>query len=425
MKNEYLKRIVDKELDILLKTSGAVLIEGPKWCGKTRTAEERAASALYLNKIDEDENLSLILDTKPSLLLEGDTPRLIDEWQNAPKLWNGVRFEVDHRGGRGHFILTGSAAHTNTSKTKLHTGTGRIARLHMRPMTLYESLESNGSVSLESLFNGDDIEGISTLELEDVAFAIARGGWPEALATEKELATRHARNYVDAVVNTDISEVDGIKKSPARAKKLMRSLARNISTPVKLETILKDVAGDDRGGDINSDKTVTSYMDALRRLFVVEELPAWSPNMRSKTALRTSPKLHFVDPSIAVAALRTSPEGLMKDFNTFGLLFESLCVRDLRVYSQANDGHVYHYRDNSDLEADAVIELSDGRWGAVEVKMGMKAIDEAVKNLLKLKNKVDTEKTGEPSFLAVITAGKYALRTEEGVYIIPIGCLKD
>jgi predicted AAA+ superfamily ATPase len=418
----YLKRILDKELDLALKSSGAVLIEGAKWCGKTWTAEEHAASALYLHDIKNREYYLKTLEVDPSVLLEGKTPRLIDEWQTAPVLWDGVRFTVDQRGGAGHFILTGSAASSDVAT--MHTGTGRIARLLMRPMSLFESLESNGSVSLGSLFNGDDIRGISPLEVEDIAFALARGGWPASIGMERQFALRLAYDYVNGTIYSDISRVDGVSKDPLRVEKLMRSLARNASTTAKVETILDDVGGDDTGS-ISSNKTAYSYMKALRRIFVIEDLPAWSPNMRSATILRSAPKRHFVDPSIAAALLGVSPEGLMKDFNTFGLLFESLCIRDLRVYAQAMYGKVFHYRDKNDLEADAVISLRDGRWGAVEVKMGAKGIEEGIKNLKKLRDKIDLDKMGEPSFMAVITASPHAYRAEDGIYVVPIGCLKD
>ena len=422
MKQEYLRRIIDKELDTALKYSGAVLIEGPKWCGKTRTAEERAASALYLQDINKDDYYSHILDTRPADLLEGDTPRLIDEWQTAPRLWNGVRFIVDQRGGPGHFILTGSTAPADDRG--LHTGTGRIARLHMRPMTLFESLESNGSVSLGSLFNGDDIKGTSSLSVDELAFALVRGGWPAAIGEEETLALRHARDYVDSVTASDISRADGVERDRERANRLMRSLARNISTMANIETIRSDVVGGSVE-EIAADKTVASYINALKRIFVIEDLPAWSPDMRSKTALRTSPKRHFADPSIAAVALKVSPKGLLKDFRTFGLLFESLCIRDLRVYAQANEGEVYHFCDKNGLETDAVIQLYDGRWGAVEVKMGVKETDKAAENLIKLKNKIDLDEMNEPSFLAVITATEHAYRRKDGVYVIPIGCMRE
>ncbi|MCL1811668.1 MAG: DUF4143 domain-containing protein [Methanomassiliicoccaceae archaeon] len=421
MKADYLSRIVDDELKIKLESSGAVLIEGAKWCGKTRTAENRAASALYLQDIDKKDYYARTLDTKPSILLEGETPRLIDEWQTAPILWNGVRFTVDQRGMTGQFILTGSAVPADD--TAMHTGTGRITRMLMRPMSLFESQESNGSVSLGSLFNGEEAKGVSTLTLEKLAFALIRGGWPASVTDKGASALNHARNYVGSVINNDISRVDGVEKNPAKVFNLLQSLARNTSSTAKLKTIMDDMnSGDDAG---ISDKTLTSYMNALKRIFVTEDLPAWNPSMRSKTALRTSAKRHFTDPSIAAAILRTSPEGLFKDFSTFGLLFESLVIRDIRVYAQANDGTVFHFHDKNDLEADAIIQLYDGRWGAVEVKMGSREIDKAVENLIKLRDKVNTYKMGEPSFLAVITNTEYAHPTSDGVQIVPIGCLKN
>ena len=420
MKRKYLDRIVDRELDRALESSGAVLIKGPKWCGKTRTAEERAASKILMQDPNNTEHYKMIADSAPSLLLEGDVPRLIDEWQIAPVLWNGVRFEVDQRGENGQFILTGSV--TPKNDPTLHTGTGRITRLFMRTMTLFESLESSGEVSLRTLFNGEaDIKGRSPLTIDGLAFALARGGWPRSVGEKESIALRRAYDYVDSLAETEISSSDGVERNPARIRNLMRSLARNVSTAAKLTTIREDMEGD----DIISDKTVTSYINALRRMSVVEDLPAWCPAVRSKTAIRTSPKRHFVDPSIAVAVLRMSPEGLLKDFKTFGLLFESLCVRDLRVYAQAMDGEVFHYRDRSGLEADAIVHLKDGRWGAVEIKTGAKETEKAAENLIKLKDRIDTERMTPPSFLMVLTASEYAYRRRDGVYVVPIGCLRD
>jgi hypothetical protein len=421
MNQDYLKRIADKMLDTALKSSGAVLIEGPKWCGKTRTAEEKAKSVLYMQDPDHGKSYLKAADTKPSLLLTGETPRLIDEWQMAPILWDAVRFAVDKRRVKGQFILTGSAVPKDN--TTAHTGTGRISRMLMRPMSLFESLESNGSVSLADLFNGmADGDCFSSLTIEDLAFAVARGGWPASVLDDREVSLRQVYNYVEAVINIDISEADGVEKSPARVRALMRSLARNVSTMANFSTIKGDFAGDE---ETISEKTIASYINALRRIFVVEDVPAWSPAMRSKTAIRTSPKRHFIDPSIAAAVLRVSPEGLLQDFNTFGLLFESLCVRDLRVYAQAIDGEVFHYRDKSGLEADIIVHLKDGRWGAVEVKMGTKEIEAAAENLKKLRDKVNVDKMKEPSFLMVLTAGEIGYRRKDGVYITPIGCLRE
>jgi len=417
---QYLPRVADSVLDAALIASGAVLIEGPKWCGKTRTAEERANSVLHMQDPDYRESYLKTADTKPSLLLKGDTPRLIDEWQMAPVLWDAVRFAVDQRRLTGQFILTGSAVPRDN--VVAHTGTGRIVRMLMRPMTLFESKESNGCISLKNLFDGNtDGDCVSELDIETLAYALARGGWPASIGEERQTALRRVYDYVDAVINADISEVDGVEKSPARVRALMHSLARNISTMATIATIRNDIAGDEES---ISEKTISSYINALRRIFVVEDLPAWSPAMRSKTTIRTSSKRHFCDPSIAVATLRATPDSLLQDFNTFGLLFESLCVRDLRVYAGAIDGEVFHYRDRNDLEADAVIHLRDGRWGAVEVKMGAKEIETAAENLKTLRDKVNVDKMQEPAFLMVLTATEFGYRRDDGVYIVPIGCLK-
>jgi predicted AAA+ superfamily ATPase len=372
---------------------------------------------------DPDQGRSYLkaADTKPSLLLTGETPRLIDEWQMAPVLWDAVRFAVDKRRAKGQFILTGSAV--PPLHATAHTGTGRISRMMMRPMTLFESLESNGTVSLADMFNGT-AEGdcFSSLTIEGLAFALARGGWPASVGDEDQEALKQVYDYVEAVINIDISNVDGVEKSPARVRALMRSLARNISTMANFSTIKGDFAGNEES---ISEKTISSYINALRRIYVIEDLPAWSPAMRSRTTIRTSPKRHFIDPSIAAALLRVSPEGLLQDFNAFELLFESLCVRDLRVYANAIDGEVFHYRDKSGLEADAVVHLKDGRWGAIEVKMGAKEIEVAAENLKNLREKDNIEKMKEPSFLMVLTGGEIGYRREDGVYIIPIGSLRE
>jgi hypothetical protein len=421
LESGYLERVSDKVLDRVLKSSGAVLIEGPKWCGKTRSAEERANSAIYIQDPDNSEAYKKAADTKPSILLEGDTPRLIDEWQTVPVLWDAVRFAVDKRRERGQFILTGSAVPRDN--VVQHSGTGRIARMLMRPMSLFESMESNGTVSLKEIFNNTtDGSCISTLTIEMLAHAIIRGGWPEAVCEHGESALHHVYNYIDAVINKDVSEVDGVEKNPVRLRVLMRSLARNISTTVSLSTIQDDMATND---EVISDKTISSYINALRRIFVIEDLPAWSPAMRSKTTIRTSSKRHFVDPSIATAALRATQSSLLNDFNSFGLLFESLCIRDLRVYAQANDGVVFHYRDRNNLETDAVVQLNDGRWGAIEVKMGASEIEKAAKNLINLRDKVNVDKMMNPSFLMILTASEVGYQRKDGIYVVPIGCLRD
>lgn len=422
MEQTYLERIADKVLRTSLEASGAVLIEGPKWCGKTRTAEEMAASTLYLQDPDHTESYLKAASVKPSLLLKGATPRLIDEWQMAPVLWDAVRFAVDRRRKNGQFILTGSAVPRDNAVQ--HTGTGRISRMLMRPMSLFESLESNGAVSLGALFGGTASgECLSALSVEQLAFALARGGWPASVMEPKSnIALRRVYDYVEAVISVDVQVADGVEKSPARVRALMRSLARNISTQANFATIRDDIAGDE---STLTEKTISSYLNVLRRIFVVEDLFAWSPAMRSRTPLRTTPKRHFIDPSIAVAVLRASPEKLLSDFNMFGLLFESLCVRDLRVYAQALDGEVFHYRDKSGLEVDAVVHLKDGRWGAIEVKMGAGEIETAARNLMKLKEKVDLDKMKEPSFLMVLTATELGYRRDDGVYVVPIGCLRE
>ncbi|MDR3215995.1 MAG: DUF4143 domain-containing protein [Clostridiaceae bacterium] len=420
--DDYLPRFADTVLSDMLQTFKAIYIAGPKWCGKTSTAERQAKSTLYMQDPDTIKSNLKAADTKPSLLLIGEKPRLLDEWQVAPSLWDAVRFAVDKNSERGQYILTGSA--TVKDGSTMHTGTGRIARMVMRPMSLYESKESSGHVSLKALFESEqDIEGVSSLSIEKLAFVLARGGWPDAVTVkDNRRALNQVYDYVEAVINTDVSKVDEVQRDPERVRALMRSLARNISTQANISTLRADLSGDEES---ISESTVSSYINAMSKLFVVEDLRAWNPAVRSKTAVRTSPTRHFVDPSIAAAVLRIGPDGLLKDFETFGLLFESLVIRDLRIYSELIDGEIFHYRDKNDLEADAVVQLRDGRWGAVEVKMGSSEIEKAAANLLKLKATVNTEKMNEPSFLMVVTASAYAYRRPDGVYIVPIGCLKN
>ena len=388
--SSYLSRLCDQELQMALQSSGAVLIEGAKWCGKTRTASYAAKSILYMQDPDNTVSYQAMADTKPSLLLKGKTPRLIDEWQMAPVLWDAVRFEVDKRGDTGQFILTGSAVPVDN--VTAHTGTGRFSRMLMRPMSLFESHESTGTVSLGGLFDGDQaIEAMSELSIEKIAFALCRGGWPASVRKNESSALRMSRDYVEAVINHDVSRVDEVEKNPERVRLLLRSLARNVATMASIQTIKNDI----EATDISiSDKTISSYLNALSRIFVVEDLPAWLPSMRSKTAIRTSSKRHFVDPSIATAVLRTNPDGLLNDFKTLGFLFESLCTRDIRIYAQVIDGDVFHYRDKSGLESDLIIRLRDGRWAAIEVKLGNKQIEEAARNLVVLKAKIDEDKMG-------------------------------
>lgn len=421
---EYKKRIADELLERKLKGKGAVLIEGPKWCGKTTTAEQVSGSILYMATPEDKEQNVALAELNPSLLLKGETPRLIDEWQIAPKLWDAIRFEVDHRGEEGQFILTGSAVPADM-KDVTHTGTGRIARLTMRPMTLYESGESNGSISLSELLNGNSkISGINELSLEDIAYLCCRGGWPRSIFMDKDIALDQAFDYYDAIVNSDISRVDNVDRNPERAKNLMRSYARNIGSQASNETLKNDMINND-STSLDTD-TILSYVNALKKIFVIEESLAWNPNLRSKTAIRTSETRYFIDPSIAVAALGLGPNDLINDLNTFGLIFETLCIRDLRVYAESINGSIYHYRDASDLECDAVVHLRNGSYGLIEIKLGGdKLINEGAQNLIKMENKIDTNKMKKPSFLMVLTAtSKYAYQREDGVYVIPIGCLK-
>jgi predicted AAA+ superfamily ATPase len=421
-KKAYIPRFCDTVLQMALESSGAVLLEGPKWCGKTSTAAQAAHSVLYMQDPDSRTANLALADTKPSLLLVGQVPRLIDEWQMAPVLWDAVRFEVDRRGELGQFILTGSAVPVDNATA--HTGTGRISRLKMRTMSLFESGESTGSVSLAALFDGtQDSDGFrSELQIDELAWILCRGGWPASLKVQGPAALRMAADYVESIINHDISELDGVSKNPDRVRSLLRSLARNTSTTANYQTIIDDLEANDQS---LSSTTVSSYFNALRRIFVVENLPAWMPSIRSKTAIRTSEKRHFVDPSIATAALRMQPSALLKDFETFGLLFESLCTRDIRVYAQSIDGDVFHFRDKTGLEADLIVRLRDGRWGAIEVKLGQRQIEEAAKNLLAVKARIDSERMGEASFLMVLTGGEYAYQRPDGIWVVPLACLKN
>lgn len=421
----YRKRIVDEILKKKLKGKGAVLIQGPKWCGKTTTAEQISKSILYMSKPDEKEQNLTLAEINPELLLQGEVPRLIDEWQIAPKLWDAVRYEVDHRNAEGQFILTGSSVPAKMEEVT-HTGTGRFSWLLMRPMSLFESGESNGEVSLKDLFDENKkVEGINNLDLEKIAYLVCRGGWPRAIFMEEDIALEQAYDYYDAIVNRDISEADGVSRNTERVKNLMRAYARNIGSQASNDTLKNDIIAND-SSSLDTD-TVLSYVNALKKIFVVEESPAWNPNLRSKTAIRTSDTRYFIDPSIAVASLGIGPKDLINDLNTFGLLFETLCIRDLRVYAETINGKVYHYRDANDLECDAVIHLRDGSYGLIEIKLGGdKLINEGAENLKKLETRIDTTKMKKPSFLLVLTAvGSYAYRREDGVCVVPIGCLKD
>lgn len=422
---EYKQRIVDNILKRKLEGKGAVVIEGPKWCGKTTTAEQFSSSILYMDDPEKKEQNIAMSEINPKLLLNGATPKLIDEWQLAPKLWDAIRFEVDHRDEFGQFILTGSAVPTNT-KEITHSGTGRFTWLSMRTMSLYESGDSSGEVSLDDLFNKkEDIGGISNLSIERLAFLICRGGWPKAIDMRDEIALDQAFDYYDAVVHSDINRVDNVKKNPERVKRLMRSYARNQGCQVSNNKFAQDVSANDETKI--SEETVASYINALRKIFVVEDMPAWNPNLRSKTAIRSSDTRYYIDPSIATAALGIGPNDLINDLKTFGFMFETLAVRDLRVYAEALGGLVYHYRDKDGQECDAVIHLRNGKYGLIEIKLGGDIfIEEGVKSLKAMASKIDIEKMNEPSFLMVLTGvGDYAYRRKDGIYIVPIGCLKN
>ncbi|MCQ2318626.1 MAG: DUF4143 domain-containing protein [Bacteroidales bacterium] len=422
----YRDRIADKLLGEKLDAMGAVLIEGPKACGKTTTAEQQAKSILYMDDPDTMiQNLQLA-ETNIKRLLQGDTPRLIDEWQIAPQLWDAVRFETDHRKNDGLFMLTGSAVPADDSKIH-HTGAGRFAWLTMRPMSLWESGESSGDVSLGELFSHPDkVDGANSLKMENVAFAICRGGWPKSVNKKTaKAALSQVKEYFEAITRSDISRVDGVDRDQHRAKRLMRSYARLQGTMAGVPTIVADMKTNESEG--MSDETVVSYIKALKKIFVIEDMPAWNPNLRSKTAIRTSDTRYFVDPSIAIAALGLGPDDLLNDLETMGLLFETLCVRDLRVYADANDGDVFHYRDKNGLECDAVVHLRNGSYGLIEIKLGGETlIEEGASNLNSLANMIDTTKMKKPSFKMVLTAvGQYAYLRTDGVMVVPIGCMKN
>lgn len=420
----YYQRVSDKVLMEHLEAKGAVLIEGAKWCGKTTSAKHIANSVIEMDRPDMTEQYQQMARIKPSNLLEGETPHLIDEWQIAPNIWNAVRYEVDRRGEFGQFILTGSSVPAKLEEST-HTGTGRIVRMRMRTMSLYESGDSNGKVSLKDLFDGYEISASDDHGIDEIAFLICRGGWPAALDRSEKVALKQAFDYYDAVVNDDISRVDGLKRNPERTKRIMKSYARNVATQVSLETIRADVISNDI--ETFDKESLYGYLNALKSIFVIEDSPAWNPNLRSKTAIRTSDTRYFVDPSIAVAALGLGPGDLINDLELMGLIFENLCVRDLRIYADALDGSVYHYRDKTGLECDAVIHLRNGSYGLIEVKLGGDAlINEGAANLLRLSEKIDTDKMEKPAFLMVLCGvAPFAYRREDGVFVVPISCLKD
>lgn len=422
---EYKQRIADRILERKVLGKGAVLIEGPKWCGKTTTAKQLAKSVLDLGDPSVLKQSSQMIEISAKSLLEGATPRLIDEWQALPPIWDSIRSEVDKRGEPSQFILTGSSVLPDAAET-IHSGTGRYAHVMMRPMSLYESGESTGSVSLRDLFDGKvpDVQG-NALEIEDIAYLTCRGGWPWATLVPKDVALDQAFDYVDSVIKRDVLRVDKVKRSPERTRLLLRSYARNISQQVSYSTIRKDMLSND-ASTLDED-TVADYIKALKKLFVIEDLTAWNPNIRSKAAIRTSDTRHFVDPSIGTAALGLGPQDLVNDLQSFGLFFEDMVVRDLRVYAEALDGELYHYRDSSGLECDTVLHRRNGSYALLEVKLGGEdKINEGAASMIEFANNIDTGKMLAPSFMAVIIGvGQYAYRRKDGVYVIPIGCLKD
>ena len=421
----YKQRIADRILQRKVLGKGAVLIEGPKWCGKTTTAKQLAKSFLDLGDSAILKQSTALIDISPQTLLKGDTPRLIDEWQALPSIWDSIRSEVDRRGEPSQFILTGSSVLPEADET-IHSGTGRFATIKMRPMSLYESGESTGTVSLKELFECDSIEvQQNDLELEDIAYLTCRGGWPWATLISREVALDQAFEYFDSVVKKDILRVNKVKRSAERAKLLLRSYARNISQQVSYGTIRKDMLSND-ASTLDED-TVADYIKALKKLFVIEDLAAWNPNIRSKAAIRTSDTRHFVDPSIGTAALGLGPQDLINDLKSFGFFFEDMVVRDLRVYAEALDGELYHYRDSNGLECDTVLHRRNGSYALLEVKLGGEQnIEEGAMSMISLAKNIDTDKTPSPSFMAVIVGvGQYAYQRKDGVYVIPIGCLRD
>lgn len=418
---KYLPRIVDKEIDELMEIMGAILIEGCKWCGKSTTGLYHAKSVIEFQNPDRKQEYDNIRNTKPSLFLNGEKPRMFDEWQMYPVVWDSVRTDVDHTGLKGQYILTGSAKPSEGET--MHTGTGRISRVLMRPMSLFESKESTGEVSFSDILAGKDISGVSKLSLEDIASIIVRGGWPASISIKSDAKYRIAKEYVKSLIHEEVRSVDGVERNTEKMQNVLRSLARNISTQVSNSTIEADIRNS--FDDDISRPTLTDYLNTLEKLFVIEDVKATNLNLRSKYALRTKPKKFFVDPSIATAILDLKPMDLINDLNTFGFMFESLCIRDLKIYTESLGGDVTFYRDERGFEVDAILRMPSGKWGAIEIKLGAGYIDEAANNLLKFKEHVDIKKCGEPSFLLVLTGTNYSYKRDDGVYVVSIGTLKN
>lgn len=418
---KYLARVVDEEINELMEFMGAVLIEGCKWCGKSTTGAYHAKSVIEFQNPDKKREYDEIKNTKPSLFLNGDKPRMIDEWQMYPVVWDSIRTDVDHTGKKGQYILTGSAKPSEGET--MHTGTGRISRVLMRPMSLYESSESTGEVSFSDIIDGKDISGVSRLTLEDLASVIVRGGWPASLEIKSDIKYRFAKEYVKSLIHEDVKKIDGIERNPEKMQNVLRALARNIGAQVSNSTLESDVKNS-FSNDI-SRPTLNDYLNTLEKLFVIENMNATNLNFRSKYAIRTRPRKYFVDPSIATAILEMKPKDLINDLNTFGFMFESLCMRDLKIYTQRYGSDITFYRDEKNFEVDAILRSSSGKWGAIEIKLGAGYIEEAAKNLLKFKERVDIEKCGEPSFLVVLTGANYSYKRDDGVYVVSIGTLKN
>lgn len=417
--NVYKPRLIDSILAEELEAFGGVLLTGPKWCGKTTTASQQAQSRLFMQDPDNQENYRQLAEIQPSVLLQGANPRLIDEWQMAPALWDAIRHDIDMRGEEGLYILTGS---TSIDEAKIkHSGAGRISRLKMFTMSLFESNDSTGSISLKGVFENQRVHGQeSNLGVSDYARLVCRGGWPNTIGKRDEIARKQIEGYCNTICSSDISTVDGIQRDADKVKAVLYAYSRNISTQALNTTILADISPNHANFHIH---TLESYISALNKLYVVDEIPAWSPKLRSRTTIRTSNTRHFIDPAIAAFFLGASDKDLLFDMHTFGLLFESMVVRDLRVYAQKLNGKIYHYRDKTGLEIDSIVHLSDGRWGSIEVKLGINQVDLAASHLLKLKERVDVEKMHAPSFLMVVTGTRFAYTREDGVVVVPLGCL--
>ena len=426
--SEYRKRIADETLRENLEAAGLVLIEGTKWCGKTTTAEQQAGSVVYMNDPEHSGTYLALAQNSPKLLLKGETPRLIDEWQDAPELWDSARFEVDHRETKtGQFIFTGSTVIPKEKRERIrHSGTGRAARMTMRPMSLWESGESNGQLSLRAIFDdiAEEAYEANELDIEQLSWLICRGGWPAALSMTRNGALKQSVNYIEAIAGKDISDVDDVKREKDFTLRLLRSYARYQGAQAPITSIYEDLKTNAESS--MTEETISSYITALKKLFVVEDAPAWNPNLRSKTAIRTSDTRYFVDSSIATAALGIGPENLVSDLKTMGLLFETMCIRDLRVYAEALDGKIYHYRYKTGLECDAVMHLRNGKYGLIEIKLGgQRLIDEGVNTLSSLSAKIDTDKMMSPSFMMVLTGtGAYAYKRNDGIWVAPIGSLR-